>query len=1775
MREPQNKYFIMKRILIIIMALLSIVVMNSSASSGILKRNRMLTDLWIEYNRASEKDMVRDMADLLGKIKDIALENRFSEDYFRACEEYVNIMSRRNWKLTEQLIASAAEELHSYGEPSLEILFGLRHGQPVDSLVAKVARDADAMKKVSNKDIYRQYGHEIFNLVDADRFNRMMCMSIANDYEFIMWSLAAGRGYSEGDVYDGFVEYLGGGYPAVPYLQWLKLRSVYDEKELREGLEKMAEEFAGRGVGIAAEDELMEMRFNEMDGKASSEEYRSLEKDLLNLVARKKALKGDEAVVAEIHATAARILERLRGKEAVVEIEDGKAGIIVRNLSGVRFEILEDEEIVFKSDVFNETMSFYRRDTLNVEIPVLDDGEYTAVVYDGSDKLDIRGYEKYTVSLGKRFAADGMCIYAADYMTGEPVGKADLLLYDMKMQEKVVEVKGFIFNGFTELPEDIYPLPDDKGYRLVCRYEKDGLVHCSKPLHIKSVNTEPGASESVFKAVVVRDRAAFVPGDTVRFKAFLYEEFPDGTKAAVTEGEDVIVQIGDPEGNTVSKMRLTTNEFGSASGSYAVREDGRNGQWTIRVRKEGYEAETSYFTVDDFVLPSYDLSFNDADRLYLPGDTVKVTGRVMSWSGHGLSGLDVTADIYVNHDFVRRQAVELGADGSFGVSFVAGDAGDEYASYRVEVRLVDGTGETLEFNWNSDAVREINLNASIRNRDSGSFRPTADDGNRMLAYGGNDLFSADTAEIRCWVSVRGVEMPDIPLGYELMAEGRILKDGTVQSGDILNLDMSGLPSGLYNFVLKASVTDADGHEVTSSKTTDILYLREDADAVPCGTAAVFRTSYDDGVISMQLGSGAGPVWAVVELFGKDSVPLEKRMLHIDGKAGEPGSLATLVFPHLDEYSDKVLLNVFYFKDGRKVNYQDTFVRTKTGRVIPLEFTSFEDRALPGQDVSLRMKTDPDVEVLVSVFDASSQKISFNSWERLRFGETDYGVSVRCSSVLGCDETDFFVIAYGSGRGKALRTGNSVMTREAMAYDSVDEEEVIRDDFATTLAFEPFLRPSSDGTVDLEFRTSGKLSTFIVKAVAHDRSMNTAFAEREMTVTMPVRVSVIEPRYLYAGDKYVLNASVSNTSASSLTGVACLEVYDQEAYPDVEPVSIDSLEVDVPAGGSVMAGFSVDVPEDVDILGFKVVFVGHECASEGMAANEAVISDGMFVPVPVYPSAQVLTESRSAVLVDGRPADEVVAELREKFVNVSSAGAEYEEISLMDIMKKAFPGAAIVEEKDAVSLSDGLYANVLAYGLVNGGYGICGEDNADAKACVEAAVDAMSRLLECADDDGGFGWLEGMPSSPAVTAVVLGRYADLRDGEALGFISELMGEDALDDMDEAMTDAVRYLDASCFGDEERPLWYGGLSLEQYLDVRARFAGVPFDREAAVKNMGRKRYKEFRKAVRAYLVPKGSGRDYSGGILSKVRKVRIIDCLGTEAGSELAKAWGVASGKRLEASRTVEAVSLRQYAVKHPSGGVYYPNAVMPWKGLLESEAYAHALIADMALKEAVLGKDPEWAAIADGVRIWIMLQKETQEWSGDPGFVEAMASVMDGAGRIMDTKVTVLSKRYMKPFGEIIASGNGFEVSVDYYVRGADGSLVKLAEGDELHVGDKITAVCSLWSGENRSHVRLSVPRAACFRPADQLSGPRGGRFCTLAYGSRNVSPYIYREVKSDRTLWWIDVFPEENTRIEEELFVTMEGVFTAPVAEIESCYAPHYRANDGYAGFVKVSGKDM
>ena len=1003
----------------------------------------------------------------------------------------------------------------------------------------------------------------------------------------------------------------------------------------------------------------------------------------------------------------------------------------------------------------------------------------------------------------------------------------------------------------------------------------------------------------------------------------------------------------------------------------------------------------------------------------------------------------------------------------------------------------------------------------------------------------------------------------VPVAYSLTAaDGSIVRLGRSEQAETLELDLSGVPSGLYGFKAEASLEPRGGVFIRDEREFHILLFRPDDRQLHADVNAVHLSGPTEipagGKIRMRAATADGPQWMVATLFGEAGTILEARQIRLDGQKDRDGSVADIEMDYKAAYPDAVRLQLFYFKRGETITFEREYRRIRENLDIPLEFTRFTDQTRPGTQYSFRLKTSPEAEVLVAAWDKSLDAIQRLSWPTVRLnqftiayvGMHAYAGFVRGSSYREYGNYDTMV--RGAARGAVLLSKaadvDEMAMPEMMAQVEVAEEEVafatnamadslegavddseaagvtLRSDFRAALTFQPHLRPAADGGLDVSFNTSDKLSTYYVSVFAHDPQMHNGTIRKELTVSIPVKVAVVEPQLLRVGDMYELAASVSSNAEEEVAGTLYLYTYPSADYEHAEPLSVQRTELRVPARGTQAVRFPVRVPA-VGTLGFKVVFAA------------ADFSDGVFLPVPVEPDVQTITEAHSAVLRAGMDREALLRELRSRFINVPASEATLKEVSILDMVKEAVPKKVVPEGSDVLSLSEAYYVALLASRLGTG------TGAADTEAL-------LRRILACQGSDGGFAWFEGMNSSAVITAVILERFAKLRDR---GF--------EVPDLEKA----VLFLDRNQFT-EELPTWRGWISDAQYMYVRALYPEVAFRYEPQTQ-AGKKRWTEFRKAAKAYLVPsRKAGRGLEGQILAKARRLRTLQQLSASAeGLALAKAWGAGLGApaRLAKSLQADVVSLLEYAVEHRDGGWYYPNAVLPWRGLLESEAYAHATLCDL------LSSLEEGQTVADGIRLWLMLQKETQHWDADPAFVDALTSILDGSDELLSTKVLALSATYTKPYAEILEAGNGMRIHRSFWrevtveqrwsnqTRERNPQVTELqpiTPGTPVSVGDKIVARYEIWSQENRSFVRLEAYREAALRPADQLSGIFRFR------------PYGYRNVKPDRTEYYLDVCPEEDSVITETFFVTQAGTFTAPATTIESLYATHYRANDGFNG---------
>ncbi len=1675
-------------------------------------KNRTIEKLWKDYEAAQRSDLPQKQMEILQEIKNASSASDSWYDFYQAGEQYVDVQRSVNWKERQAASEKWKAEVESCGSPIVVYTYRHSHGT---AALDYVKEHREQLEKSCNRKFYE-------SLESNSKFGPILPDMLDNDYDYALWDLgtsgtAAAREILKDRVSDN--------YPLAAFLEYFPIASQY---RLPEPLEAFADRYKGKAVALFAREDLLWQKFHKLEDSksAGSSDFKALRSEIDTFESERKAFNGDEARIASLCTAAEELAEDLDAKSINANIDDGLLTISLKNVQKVNVEFKLDGKSTLKKELENTKGSYYVPDTVKFTLPAMNDGSYEVSLSSGKTQTEF-SYERYTVSAAQKRDSKGYAVFVADYLSGKPLEKVNVRLLDWKGRD-AASYDGLPLNGFTYLPKEITEKleGDTHSFSLEFSVNEGGVRRLSRELSVNTSLASYGtASGDYTYAQILTDRGAYHPGDTLKFKAVLYTGNHQTAFRTLDAGMKFKAVLKDAQYRAIATKEFTTNEFGSFASEFVLERRERNGQYSLSIEDDNRAVETTYFTVDDFVLPSFELTFDRDDNLYLPGDEVTVKGTIKSYSGHSLSSAKLVYTVTRSGNVIEENTLSPASDGSFAVK-IATDADDRYASYSLNVKVTDATGETLEWDRWLSVNADIPLSVKILDTQEGECDP------------GMDIISSD--RLRMNISVgENLRRESLLITYSVFFKDKEIHRGVAENGKDVELDLSGYPSGNYKVKAEASAKNSEGLVKSAGYQQEFLKIKDGDSVLDAPVENVFRVPEGEGV-ALQLGAARGPVWAAVEICGFDNRSLVSELVHLDGVQGKAGSLTTLRYEFGKDWGDAVTMYVMYFRNGRRYSYQHEYRRAETVTdALPLSFSRFLDKTLPGRAYTFTIKTLPGVECAAGIFDKSTETIHSNLWYpvRLSIPQAPY---MRFSYQTGVNSA---YSGFGIGYGVQPKMRNALMSRSAsvMAVDefALAEEGVadmalassaapesieaeadagvaVRSDFASTLAFEPFLRSDDKGEIQLDFSTSDKLSTFIVSLYAHDKQMHNSVLRREMVVTLPVKVSVAEPQFLYSGDQYTVKATLSSTAETAVSGTLRLEAFPGSDYKTLKPLTSSSVRVSVGPGESKVVSLPVDVPQ-TDELGLKISFVSDR-REDG--------SDAVFVSVPVYKPSQTITEAHSAVLRSGADEQALIDTLRSQFVNFDGLAANVKVTSVIDLVREALPSRVNTSSKDVLSLTDAFYSAQLSSKL--------GSE-------VSGAEGLVVKILDCNNSDGGYAWFAGMKSSPVLTAVVIGRFAALKEkGIALPKTLE-----------ESLAASVRYLDSSYFGDKDRPFWCGGLSLPQYLYVRSLYADQPL----AVSTT-----RDFRKSVREYLVPSKS-RGLQGEIFGKARRSYVIyRLLGSSDGLSLAKSLGVnfTTRRRLQKSLDADLASLKQYAVEHRSGGIYFPNAVMPFRGLLESEAYAHSLICDL-LRDC--GED----LLADGLRLWLMIQKETQQWSEDPGYIDALASVLDGSKEVLDTKIVSLTASGQKPFSGILAAGNGFTISRDYSVeRVTDGkkTLVPLADGDMLNVGDRVVAEYKIWNEENRSFVRVSALRPACLRPSSQLSGMYGWWLAPLRLENHYVfTPQGYRNVLTDRTEYWFDSYPEENTTITEEFFVTQEGRFQQGVVEVESLYAPHYRAN--------------
>lgn len=774
--------------------------------------------------------------------------------------------------------------------------------------------------------------------------------------------------------------------------------------------------------------------------------------------------------------------------------------------------------------------------------------------------------------------------------------------------------------------------------------------------------------------------------------------------------------------------------------------------------------------------------------------------------------------------------------------------------------------------------------------------------------------------------------------------------------------------------------------------------------------------------------------------------------------------------------------------------------------------------------------------------------------------------------------------------KALARGvlaeSAVQTANADAGSSPVSEITYRTEFQETAFFYPQLQTDSAGDLHIRFKVPQSLTSWKFNLLAYTQQLAYGTLTRTITTSKPLMVRPNLPRFFRSGDQAILKVTVSNLTDSLQQGTAGVELF----LPGNQKILLkQTADFRIKPNDSQTLDFALKIPENIDLTGCRIF------------AGNRTFSDGEQHLLPVLPNEILLTETL--------PIYSTQTGTHTYTLERSSSSRKNYRLTLELAANPiwyavlALPSLSEPQQENSTAISASFYVNTIANKIIRSNPQIAAAirqwkntpgtptllsqlaRNAELKSVLleaspwvldaENETEQMQKLSELFDEnrlrylqaqalrklnqlqnaDGGWSWFKGMYSNPFITAnllAILSRAATVGDFQADGNVKQMQIK------------GIRYLDNQIKSDlknNNKNITHDQLL---YLYVRSFYRDIPLgDALEAHKHflgLVRKQWSDFslyEKAVSAVTLNNYGFQDEARNILE----------------------------------------SLRQYAITTPEDGMYWPNNRNVY--YRNSAVQIHTAI--MEAFALVEGNTKE----INRMKQWLLRQKQVQNWGSVPATVDAIYALLLTGDDLLSEKeqLTVrlgnqqlstsqtsdplgyLKKSYssseirpdmltVKMTKETDAPSWGglylqyfeklnqvkkqkTEISVDkklYVEKNNAKGVAELQPLDKqpLKVGDKVIVRLTFTLNRDMEFLHLKELRAGCFEPVEQLSGNHW-KFGTV----------YYQEVKNAATNFFFTALSRGTYVLEYPVWVNQAGTYQDGIATFQSIYAPEYSAHSG------------
>lgn len=321
----------------------------------------------------------------------------------------------------------------------------------------------------------------------------------------------------------------------------------------------------------------------------------------------------------------------------------------------------------------------------------------------------LRNYFDPLDSEPAKLAIEGLVV---DNQTGEPIAGANVQAYLRNDRNPGWTLHSKVQSDATGL----FELPSDQGsFMLLVEHGEDRL---STHQEFHQYSGQPSVPDAQ-QIALFTDRSIYRPGQTVYFKGVITSSDQKTNRYRVVQGKKLNVQFQDTNGQVVETLEVTSNDYGSFSGSFtAPRNRGTGMMHIIAIEGRGFNTPV---LVEEYKRPKFQVTLDRLKDQVKLDDKVTVTGKATSYTGAAVQNAKVRyrvvravrwpdwfmscfawriAPFQGRSQEIARGWTSTDPNGNFNIEFIAKpdrsvpDEDLPIFSYSIVADVTDTTGET-------------------------------------------------------------------------------------------------------------------------------------------------------------------------------------------------------------------------------------------------------------------------------------------------------------------------------------------------------------------------------------------------------------------------------------------------------------------------------------------------------------------------------------------------------------------------------------------------------------------------------------------------------------------------------------------------------------------------------------------------------------------------------------------------------------------------------------------------------------------------------------------------------------------------------------------------------------------------------------------------------------------------------------------------------------------------------------------------------------------------